>query len=68
VDRRLATIMATSLTAQLIASGERLRQRWEQMTPAIRSQVVDELVAVTINPRPKGLRRFNPAYVDVTWT
>ena len=38
------------------------------MTPAIRSQVVDELVAVTINPRPKGLRRFNPAYVDVTWT
>jgi len=29
--------------------------------------MVDELVAVTINARPKGGAGFDPAYVDVTW-
>ncbi|NOQ58295.1 recombinase family protein [Mycolicibacterium fortuitum] len=68
IDRRLADAVRVSPAAALLgATGEQLWKRWEQMTPALRGQVVDELVTVTVLPSPRGLRRFDPTYVEMTW-
>ncbi|GAT04914.1 recombinase family protein [Mycolicibacterium fortuitum] len=68
IDRQLADAVRTSPAAALLdATGEQLWRRWEQMTPALRGQAVDELATVTVLPSPRGLRRFDPDYVEITW-
>lgn len=44
-----------------------LDERWAALSPDIRGKIIDQLLVVTINRSPKGLRRFDPAYVDIHW-
>jgi site-specific DNA recombinase len=68
IDRKLAAAARTSPTAALLATGTELRKRWAKLTPSIRSQIIDEVAVVTIQPcRPRGLRGFDPDYVDIGW-
>ena len=50
-----------------VASSDQLEQRWTEISPDIRSQVIDQLITVTINKSPQGLRRFAPEYVEIEW-
>jgi site-specific DNA recombinase len=65
MDRRLADAARTSPTASLLAGTGDLRTRWENLSPAMRGQVIDEVAVVTVLPSPRGLRGFDPDYVDV---
>jgi site-specific DNA recombinase len=67
IDSKLATAARTSPASTLLASGPLLRQRWEDMSPALRGQVIDEIAVVTVLPCPRGLRGFDPTYVDIAW-
>nr|WP_264000363.1 recombinase family protein [Mycolicibacterium vanbaalenii] len=44
-----------------------LEGRWAELSPDLRGKVIDQLMTVTINRSPKGLRRFDPDYVTVDW-
>ncbi len=50
----------------MLASGEDLRARWERMDATLRSQVLDEMVVVTVKPAQRG-RGFDATAVDVAW-
>jgi hypothetical protein len=67
IDGKLATAARTSPASTLLASGPLLRQRWTELTPALRGQVIDEVAVVTVLPCPLGLRGFDPTYVDIAW-
>jgi len=67
IDAKLAAAARTSPTAALLATGTKLRQRWAQMSPALRSQVIDEVAVVTVLPGGKGRRVFDPTLVDISW-
>jgi DNA invertase Pin-like site-specific DNA recombinase len=67
IDSRLAAAARTSPASTLLASGSLLRQRWREMSPALRGQVIDEVAVVTVLPCPRGLRCFNPDYVAIEW-
>lgn len=47
--------------------GERLKDRWEALSPDIRGKICDQLLTVTVNRSPRGLRRFDPQYVEIVW-
>jgi hypothetical protein len=49
-----------------MASGENLRQRWEEMNATLRSQVIDELAVVTVLPAKRG-RGFDPDCIEIAW-
>lgn len=44
-----------------------LEKRWATTTPDIRGKIIDQLLTVTVNRSPRGLRRFDPQYVDIAW-
>jgi site-specific DNA recombinase len=68
IDRQLADAVRVSPAATLLdATGDQLWERWGAMTPAQRGQALEELVVVTVEPCPRGLRRFDPTYVNITW-
>ena len=67
IDRQLADAVSTSPAASLAASGQQLKAKWDAMSPTVKGQVVEQLVVVTVLPSPRGLHRFDPAYVDVKW-
>jgi DNA invertase Pin-like site-specific DNA recombinase len=67
IDARLAAAARTSPTATLLASGEELRERWARLSPAIRSQIIDELVTVTIQRTRRGIRTLDPDAIDIRW-
>lgn len=67
IDRQLADATRTSPAAALIASGNKLRELWETMTPTVRAQVIDEIATVTIQPVLRRGPGFDPAYVAVEW-
>lgn len=73
VDAQLARAVRTSRTAALLAGttpgdGE-LWDRWQRLSATVKTQVLDELVVVTLLPIPQGLRGggFDPQYVDIQW-
>ncbi len=65
IDRELAAALNVSPKARLMAS-EDLRERWEQMDATQRSQVIDEVVTVTVLPTKRG-RGFDPDAIDIAW-
>jgi DNA invertase Pin-like site-specific DNA recombinase len=70
IDATLAAAVRTSPAAALVAaaSAGKLWEAWNDMTIDQRSQAVDELVTVTIQPLPRrGLRGFDEEFVDITW-
>ncbi len=67
IDSELADATRTSPVAALIASGEKLFERWGEMSVTQRAQAVDELAVVTVLPCPKGLRSFSSDYIQIEW-
>ena len=46
---------------------EQLGDRWAALSPDIRGKIIDQLLTVTVNRSPRGLRRFDPQYVNIEW-
>ena len=67
VDRQLADATRVSPAAALVAAGASAWNIWESMSPTQRAQAVDEICTVTVKACPKGLRKFDPDYIDITW-
>lgn len=67
IDSQLAAAARTSPTAALLATGKELRQRWVDLPPSVRSQIIDEIAVVTINPTRRGVRVFDAAAIDIAW-
>jgi hypothetical protein len=67
IDKVLAQAASTSPAAALLDSGDDLETRWDAMSPDIRGKIINELMAVTVLPAPRGgLRLFDPAYIEIT--
>jgi site-specific DNA recombinase len=58
---------AEALVAAAAAGEDQLYRCWQGMSAALRGQAIDVLVSVVVLPCPLGLRRFDPAYVRVSW-
>lgn len=73
LDRELAVAMQTNPAAALLGTGElshgvgQLEERWAALSPDIRGKIIDQLLTVTVNRSPRGLRRFDPQYVTIKW-
>ncbi|OBA70641.1 hypothetical protein A5641_12220 [Mycobacterium sp. 1554424.7] len=55
-DTALAAATRTSPAASLVAAGEKIWERWQEMTPSERAQAVDEVCTVTVLPVPRERR------------
>ena len=67
IQNQLAEATRVSPAAALVAAGTDAWTLWQSMSPAQRSQAVDEVCQVTVLPSPKGLRRFDSQYISVVW-
>jgi site-specific DNA recombinase len=67
IDAQLADAVRTDPVAGLIADRDLLQERWEATSPAIKGQIIEALMTVTILPCPKGQRVFDPQYVRIDW-
>lgn len=70
LDTELGVAARGNPVAELLATvhgDAQLEQRWTDLSADIRGKIIDQLVTVTIQKSPKGLRRFDPAYVDIEW-
>jgi site-specific DNA recombinase len=66
VDSQLADAARIDPVAGLIAERDQVQAHWESVSPAIRGQIIDALLTVTIMPCPRG-SGFDPAYVRIEW-
>jgi site-specific DNA recombinase len=66
IDRQLAEVGRSSPAAALAAADD-VWALWNSMTPTQQADAVDEIAVVTVNPCPKGQRRFDPDYIDIVW-
>jgi hypothetical protein len=64
-DARLADATRTSPAASLVAAGEQIWERWQQMSPSERAQAIDEVATVTILPVSRKGHGFNPTDVRI---
>jgi site-specific DNA recombinase len=67
IDSQLADAARIDPVVGLLADQTQLQTHWDAVTPAVRGQIIDQLMTVTVLPCPKGLRRFDPTYVDIAW-
>lgn len=67
IEQQLADVTRVSPASALVSAGADAWKVWQDMSPAQRAQAVDEVAVVTVLPCPKGLRRFDPQYIDVQW-
>jgi site-specific DNA recombinase len=67
IDSQLADAARTDPVAGLIAERGQVQKHWDACSPAIRGQIIDQLMTVTVLPCPKGQRVFDPAYVRIDW-
>lgn len=71
LEADLAAATQSSPAAALVDGQRRsvseMEKRWSQLSGDIRGKIVDQLLIVTVNPSPRGLRRFDPAYINVAW-
>lgn len=66
VDGKIADATSRNPVADLVSNRDRIRERWAQMTPTQRSEVVSRLVTVTILPAPRG-PGFDSKFVQIRW-
>lgn len=67
LDAELAAARMVSPLADLVLTGDQLGKRWAELSPDLRGKVINSLLTVTVQKSPKGLRRFDPSYVDIGW-
>lgn len=70
LDRELAAATRGNPVGEFLGTGHdggQLEARWAQLSPDIRGKIIDQLMTVTINKSPRGLRRFDPEFVDIEW-
>lgn len=67
IDDRLVAIRMTSPAAELVLAGDDIAQRWADMSPDNRGEVIDELMTVTIMPAGKGRWKFDPSLIKIEW-
>jgi site-specific DNA recombinase len=48
-----------------ITGRDQLEQRWREASADIRGNIIDQLMTVTVNRSPRGLRRFDTDYIDI---
>ncbi|OZD82923.1 recombinase [Rhodococcus sp. 05-2256-B2] len=69
LNSELAEIRSTDILADLVLAGDRLREVWDAKSPAMRSQVIDALMTVTILAQPRGRQPgggyFNPDCIAI---
>jgi site-specific DNA recombinase len=68
LEADLAAATQGSLIAGFLGGVQReanLERRWEQAPADIRGKIIDQLMTVTVNRSPRGLRRFDPDYIDI---
>jgi site-specific DNA recombinase len=46
---------------------EQLEQRWKKTPADIRGKIIDQLMVVTVDRCPRGLRRFDASYIAIEW-
>lgn len=66
----LAAVTQGNPLAGFLVIGQRvvqLKKRWEALSPDLRGKIVDQLLVVTVNKSPRGLRRFDPEYINIDW-
>lgn len=67
VDSVLADLAHRSPVAELLAAGEKLRERWAELTPDIKGKVIQETVTIRIMPSPRGNGAFRPELIVPEW-
>lgn len=67
VDSLLADLAHTSPVADLLAAGEKLRERWAELTPDLKGKVIQETVTIKVMPSPKGYSKFRPELIVPEW-
>lgn len=68
LDAELAASTQGNPAAALVVTGhgrKQLEKRWKKLSPDIRGKIIDQLFVVTVNRSPRGLRRFDPDYIDI---
>lgn len=67
VDEQIADASRSGPLAALTLAGEDVRGYWGSLSPEMRGDVVDMLLEVRVMPSPRGLRRFDPNTIEMTW-
>jgi DNA invertase Pin-like site-specific DNA recombinase len=71
LDRELAAATRGNPVGAFLGTvqggSELFAQRWVGLSPDIRGKIIDQLMIVTVNRSPRGLRRFDPEFVDISW-
>jgi site-specific DNA recombinase len=70
IDTQLADAVRTDPIAGLIADRELVQARWDECSPAMRGQIIDALLTVTVLPIPnkdRGSKPFDPQYIRIEW-
>ncbi|BAH32600.1 recombinase family protein [Rhodococcus erythropolis] len=67
VDAELGAARQGSPLVDLVLAGEALGERWAELSADMRGKVVEALMSVTVIRSPKGLRRFDPEYINIEW-
>lgn len=68
LDAELAAATQGNPLASLTqGSRQKLEKQWAATSPDIRGKIIDQLLTVTVNRSPRGLRRFDPEYIAIEW-
>ncbi|MGV0684368.1 recombinase family protein [Mycolicibacterium thermoresistibile] len=70
VEGELARAAENNPLSNVVGFGTQRKEfekRWAELSPDIKGKIVDQLMTVTVNRCPRGLRRFAPEYIEVDW-
>lgn len=67
IDSQLAELTRRSPMAGLLNAGDRLAERWAELSPDLKGKVIGELMTVTVLPAPRGRQGFSPEHIGIEW-
>lgn len=65
VDAELGKARMGDPLVELVLAGDRLVEVWEGKSPDLRGKIIDALMVVRVHPSDKGLRRFDPRFIEI---
>ncbi|KDQ03219.1 serine recombinase [Rhodococcus qingshengii] len=65
VDAELGKARMGDPLVELVLAGGRLVEVWEGKSPDLRGKIIDALMVVRVHPSDKGLRRFDPRFIEI---